>query len=41
MPKMVALALLVCFGSALDVAAVSADLPTPLDLDREMETVGE
>jgi hypothetical protein len=38
---MIALALLVCFGTAMDVAAVSADLPRPLDFDREVATVGE
>lgn len=32
---------MVCFGSCMDVAAIQSDMPTPLDFNRELMTVGE
>ncbi|EFJ45005.1 hypothetical protein VOLCADRAFT_94701 [Volvox carteri f. nagariensis] len=40
LPKLVGLFLVVCFGSCMDVAAIQSDMPTPLDFNRELMTVG-
>ena len=39
-PSLIALFLVVTFGSALDVAAIQSDTPFPLDFNAEMVTVG-
>ncbi|KAG2448594.1 hypothetical protein HYH02_006485 [Chlamydomonas schloesseri] len=39
-PKLAGLFLVVCFGSCMDVAAIQSDMPTPLDFNRELMTVG-
>eukprot|EP00208_Stichococcus_sp_RCC1054_P002786 CAMPEP_0206138434 /NCGR_PEP_ID=MMETSP1473-20131121/3325_1 /ASSEMBLY_ACC=CAM_ASM_001109 /TAXON_ID=1461547 /ORGANISM="Stichococcus sp, Strain RCC1054" /LENGTH=727 /DNA_ID=CAMNT_0053531873 /DNA_START=75 /DNA_END=2255 /DNA_ORIENTATION=- len=39
-PSLIALFLVVTFGSALDVAAIQSDTPFPLDFNAEMITVG-
>ena len=39
-PSIIGLFLVVCFGSAMDVAAIQQDVPNPLDYDRELMTVG-
>ncbi|KAI8470530.1 MAG: hypothetical protein J3K34DRAFT_255209 [Monoraphidium minutum] len=40
MPKMLGLFFVVTFGSCLDVAAIQADVPVPIDFNRELATVG-
>lgn len=40
LPSLVALFLVVTFGSALDVAAIQQDTPWPLDFNQELVTVG-
>ncbi len=40
-PKLLALFFVVAFGSSLDVAAIQADSPEPLDYNHELKTVGE
>ncbi|GLC59516.1 hypothetical protein PLESTB_001495700 [Pleodorina starrii] len=40
LPKLAGLFLVVCFGSCMDVAAIQSDMPTPLDFNRELMTVG-
>ncbi|GFR39589.1 hypothetical protein Agub_g49, partial [Astrephomene gubernaculifera] len=40
LPKLAGLFLVVCFGSCMDVAAIQSDMPTPLDFNRELLTVG-
>ena len=40
LPKLIALFFVVTFGSSLDISAIQADLPTPLDYNRELQTVG-
>lgn len=40
-PKVAALFFVVAFGSSLDVAAIQADSPDPLDYNQELKTVGE
>jgi hypothetical protein len=40
-PKVVGLFVVVAFGSSLDVAAIQADSPEPLDYNHELKTVGE
>ncbi|KAK9810835.1 hypothetical protein WJX73_000129 [Symbiochloris irregularis] len=40
LPKMLALFLVVAFGSSLDVAAIQADTPGQLDYNHELKTVG-
>lgn len=39
-PKLLALFFVVAFGSSLDVAAIQADSPEPLDYNHELKTVG-
>lgn len=39
-PSLIALFLVVTFGSALDVAAIQQDTPYPLDFNQELVTVG-
>lgn len=39
-PKMLGLFFVVTFGSCLDVAAIQADMPHPIDFNRELGTVG-
>ncbi len=39
-PSLIALFLVVTFGSALDVAAIQQDTPWPLDFNQELITVG-
>eukprot|EP00884_Botryococcus_braunii_P017695 jgi/Botrbrau1/4609/Bobra.60_2s0094.1 len=39
-PKVMALFFVVAFGSCLDVAAIQADSPEPLDYNHELKTVG-
>lgn len=41
LPKILALFLVVAFGSSLDVAAIQADTPGQLDYNHELKTVGE
>ncbi|KAK9811232.1 hypothetical protein WJX72_000395 [[Myrmecia] bisecta] len=40
LPKLLALFFVVAFGSSLDVAAIQADMPDPLDYNHELKTVG-
>lgn len=40
-PKVIGLFVVVAFGSSLDVAAIQADSPEPLDYNHELKTVGE
>lgn len=40
LPKLIALFFVVTFGSSLDISAIQADLPIPLDYNRELQTVG-
>jgi hypothetical protein len=40
-PSLIALFMVVTFGSALDVAAIQQDTPFPLDFNQELVTVGE
>jgi hypothetical protein len=40
-PKLLALFFVVAFGSCLDVAAIQADSPEPLDYNHELKTVGK
>ncbi|KIY98753.1 hypothetical protein MNEG_9207 [Monoraphidium neglectum] len=40
LPKMLALFLVMTFGSCLDVAAIQAEVPIPIDFNRELATVG-
>ncbi|PNG93962.1 hypothetical protein TSOC_015287, partial [Tetrabaena socialis] len=40
LPKLAGLFLVVCFGSCMDVAAIQSDMPTPIDFNRELMTVG-
>ena len=40
LPKLFGLFLVVCFGSCMDVAAIQQDMPSPLDFNRELVTVG-
>jgi hypothetical protein len=40
-PSLIALFMVVTFGSALDVAAIQQDTPFPLDFNQELITVGE
>ncbi len=40
LPKLAGLFLVVCFGSCMDVAAIQSDMPTPLDFNKELMTVG-
>lgn len=40
-PKLLALFFVVAFGSSLDVAAIQAGMPEPLDFNHELKTVGE
>ena len=40
-PKLLGLFFVVAFGSSLDIAAIQAEMPTPLDFDSELKTVGE
>lgn len=39
-PKMLGLFFVVTFGSCLDVAAIQADMPFPIDFNSELGTVG-
>ena len=39
-PKVIGLFVVVAFGSSLDVAAIQADSPEPLDYNHELKTVG-
>ena len=39
-PKLIALFFVVTFGSSLDISAIQADLPMPIDYNRELQTVG-
>lgn len=39
--KILALYFVVAFGSSMDVAAIQADVATPLDYNKELVTVGE
>ncbi len=38
--QVVALFFVAAFGSSLDVAAIQAELPEPLDFNHELQTVG-
>ena len=38
--KLVALFFVVSFGSSLDISAIQADLPMPIDYNAELQTVG-
>ena len=40
-PKLLGLFFVVAFGSSLDIAAIQAEMPTPLDFNSELKTVGE
>lgn len=40
LPKMLGLFFVVTFGSCLDVAAIQADMPFPIDFNGELATVG-
>lgn len=39
-PKLLGLFFVVAFGSSLDIAAIQAEMPTPLDFNSELKTVG-
>ena len=38
--KLVTLFFVVSFGSSLDISAIQADLPVPIDYNAELQTVG-
>ena len=40
LPKVTGLFLVVCFGSCMDVAAIQQEVPSPLDFNGELITVG-